>query len=573
MKLHRYLPILKAYAQHTPRDWRGDLVAGLTVGIMLIPQGMAYALLAGLPPIYGLYASTIPLIVYAFLGTSRQLAVGPVAMVSLLAAAGLAPLAEGASANYISLAIALATMVGAIQLGLGLLRGGFLISLLSHPVISGFTSAAALIIGLSQLKHLLGLEIARSHHVHQIIAQAWQQIETTNIYTLAIGLAGILLILGVRRWDRRIPGPLLAVVFGIGAVLLFQLDLREVAILGAVPSGLPSFQLPSWSTIPWVDLIPTALTIALVSFMESIAVAKAIQRKHRDYQLRPNQELIALGLANILGSFFQAYPTTGGFSRTAVNDQAGARSGFASLISAGLIVLTLLFLTPLFFYLPKAILASVIMVAVFGLIDIAEIRRLWRSDRVDLLLLLSTFWATLLGGIELGIGIGVLLSLLVVIARSTRPHIAVLGRIPETHFYRNRQRFTVEEREEILLLRFDAPLYFANVPFFQEYLEMATTSKGDKLQAIFFDFAGINYLDSSAIHALEALLEEYRGRGIELYFIALKGPVRDALRRARLTDTIGASYCFRSMATAIAHFDSNLVEKSPKKLDLCDLHH
>jgi SulP family sulfate permease len=381
MKIKNFIPILDWLPNYKPKWLQGDMSAGLTVGVMLIPQGMAYAMIAGLPPIYGLYASTVPLLIYAIFGTSRQLAVGPVAMVSLLTAAGVGAMAEGGSETYIALAIALALFVGLIQFLLGAFRLGFLVNFLSHPVISGFTSAAALIIGLSQLKHLLGVNLPGSHHVHEIIISAVEQFCSVNWYTFAIGATGIALIMLVKRYQPAIPGPLLAVVFGILAVWGLGLTEAGVKIVGEVPSGLPAFSVPQFGLETIQSLAPIALAIALVSFMESIAVAKAIQAKHRDYKVDANQELIGLGLANIGGAFFQSYTTTGGFSRTAVNDQAGAKTGLAAIISAVLIVLTLLFLTPLFYYLPNAILASVIMVAVFGLIDWKEAVHLWHSNR------------------------------------------------------------------------------------------------------------------------------------------------------------------------------------------------
>ncbi|MEO1713794.1 MAG: sulfate permease, partial [Bacteroidota bacterium] len=443
---------------------KGDISAGLTVGVMLIPQGMAYAMIAGLPPIYGLYAGTFPLLIYAILGTSRQLAVGPVAMVSLLTAASIGAIAEGGTETYITLAITLAFLVGVIQWLLGLFRMGFLVNFLSFPVISGFTSAAALIIGLSQLKHLLGIPLARTHHIHQILMEAVKRFDEINGIAVLIGLLGILLVMSIKRLNRSIPGPLLAVVFGTLAVWGFDLIRYEVPIVGSVPEGLPAFGIPQINAETIRTLFMAALAISLVGFMQSIAVAKAIQSKHKNYKVVANQELIALGLSNVVGSFFQSFPVTGGFSRTAVADQVGAKTGVASLISAALIVLTLLFLTPLFYYLPKAILASIIMVAVFGLIDIKAPIRLWSTDRTDFWMLIITFVGTLSLGVEMGIGLGIFLSLAVIIIQSARPHVAILGKVPGKRFYRNVDRFDqVEERGDLLIIRFDAQIYFANL--------------------------------------------------------------------------------------------------------------
>ncbi|MEO1257535.1 MAG: solute carrier family 26 protein [Bacteroidota bacterium] len=558
MNIKQFIPALDWLPRYDKKNLKGDLSAGLTVGVMLIPQGMAYAMIAGLPPIYGLYASTVPLIIYALLGTSRQLAVGPVAMVSLLTAAGIGAIAEGGTETYVMLAIALAFFVGVIQFLLGVFRLGFLVNFLSHPVISGFTSAAALIIGLSQLKHLLGVEIARSHHVHEILMQAFEKIGEINWATFAIGIGGIFLIKGVKKINPSIPGPLLAVVFGILAVWGLGLAGQGVKIVGEVPGGLPSFGVPVFDMATIQTLLPVALAISLVSFMESIAVAKAIQSKHKDYKVEPNQELIALGAANISGAFLQSYPVTGGFSRTAVNDQAGAKTGMASIISAALIVLTLLFFTPLFYYLPKAILASVIMVAVFGLIDVQEAKHLWHADRSDFWMLVVTFVATLGLGIEQGIGIGVILSLAVIIFQTTRPHIAELGKVPGTHFYRNVERFRqVEERKDLLIVRFDAQLYFANINYFRDKMEELIIAKGNDLKTIIINADSINNMDSSAIHAVDDLVTDWRGNHLNVYFTGVKGPVRDAMVKGHLMDKIGEHNFFMSVQEAVDFCDLN----------------
>jgi SulP family sulfate permease len=556
MNLKAYLPISGWLSKYNTQQLKGDLSAGLTVGVMLIPQGMAYAMIAGLPPIYGLYASTLPLIIYAVLGTSRQLAVGPVAMVSLLTAAGIGTLAEGGTEVYIGLAIALAFFVGLIQFLLGALRLGFLVNFLSHPVISGFTSAAALIIGLSQLKHLLGVDIARSHHVHEIILQAIEQFGAINWTTFAIGIGGILLIKGIKKINKAIPGPLLAVIFGILMVWGLGLTGAGVKIVGEVPSGLPSFQVPNFSWETAQSLLPIALAISLVSFMESIAVAKAIQAKHKNYKVDSNQELIALGLANVGGSFLQSYPVTGGFSRTAINDQAGAKTGMASIISAILIVLTLLFLTPLFYYLPKAILASVIMVAVFGLIDLKEPVHLWKTDRSDFWMLVITFFGTLILGIEMGIGVGVALSLGMIIFETTRPHMAILGKVPGTSYYRNVNRFNqLEERDDLLIVRFDAQLYFANINYFQSTLEEWIVQKSDQLNVLIINAASITNLDSSALHLLEEMVKELRAEGKDVYFSGVRGPLRDMMVKAGLFDVIGENNFFMTVQEAVDYFD------------------
>ncbi len=569
MQLRQYIPILEWLPEYRKSDLKGDLSAGLTVGVMLIPQGMAYAMIAGMPPIYGLYAATLPLILYAIFGTSRHLAVGPVAMVSLLTAAGIGTMAELGTSEYIALALTLALLVGGIQFLFGVFRLGFMVNFLSHPVISGFTSAAALIIGISQLKHLIGVDLARSHHVHEIISQAIERADEINLITLAIGIVGIALIIGLKKINKSIPGSLVAVVIGIIAVSAFGLTEFGVKIVGDVPDGLPAFAIPDfeWTTI--MALMPIALTISLVGLMESVAVAKAVQAKHKNYKVIPNQELIALGMANLGAAFFQGFPVTGGFSRTAVNDQAGAKTGLASIISALLIIVTLLFLTSLFYFLPNAILAAVIMVAVFGLIDFKEVKFLWKSNKADFSVLIVTFFATLGLGIEMGIGVGVILSLALVVYRSSRPHIAVLGRIPDTLFYKNVDRFdSLEQRKDLLVVRPDVRLYFANVNFFRDFLEEEMAYKGADLKAVILNAESMNEVDSTGMHALKDILDDLKSQNIEFYITGLKGPVRDAFSEAGLTQMMSEHNFFICIQDAVNWHD--LPEKQQTATDYQD---
>ncbi len=560
-RLTSFFPPAQWVPQYTGAALRGDLVAGLTVGVMLIPQGMAYALIAGLPPIYGLYAALVPLVVYALLGTSRHLAVGPVAMVSLLVAAGVAPLAGGDAERYIALALLLALMVGVLQLLMGLARFGFLVNFLSHPVLTGFTAAAALIIGLSQLKHLLGVPLPRSNYVHEILWSAAQQLGAVNVPTLLIGLGGIALLVLLKRWKRALPGALVVVALGTVAAWAFSLHEHGVEIVREVPGGLPAPYLPALAPGDLAALLPIALTIALVGFMESIAVAKAFASKHR-YDVDANQELIALGLANLVGAVFRAYPVTGGFSRTAVNAQAGARSPAASLVSAGVIALTLLLLTPLFYFMPQAVLAAIVMVAVAGLIDLREVRFLWRVRRADFFLMLLTFGATLGLGIEEGILVGVVASLILVIQQGSRPHAAVMGRLPGTTTYRNVERYPEAlTGSGVVVLRVDASLYFANVAFLKETIR--EIERGDAaFRVLVLDAYPVNRIDASAAHALKEILEDLRSRGGDVYFASVKGPVRDVLERAGLVELAGRDHFFLEVHEAVERAEA-LVARAP----------
>jgi SulP family sulfate permease len=551
-----YFPVLKWLPQYKRTYLAGDIGAGITVGIMLIPQGMAYAMIAGLPPVFGLYAALLPQAVYALMGTSRQLAVGPVAMDSLLVASGLGALSLSGVDEYISMAIFLALFMGTIQLLLGLFKMGFLVNFLSKPVISGFTSAAAIIIGLSQLKHLLGISLSGGSTIYKVGLQVYEQIGQTHLPTLAIGLVAIILIRNIKKINKKIPAALFVVILGI--ILVYYLNLQEhgVSVIGEVPDGLPSFQVPSISTDYLGDLFPIALTLALIAFMEAISVAKAVEERHRDYEVNPNQELIALGTANIVGSFFQSYPTTGGFSRTAVNDQAGARTGVAPLISALVVGLTLLFLTRFFYFLPQTILAAIIMVAVFGLIDFKYPRQLFSHRRDEFYLLITTFIITLTIGIKEGILLGVLLSLILLVYRTSRPHIAILGRVKNTQYFKNILRFPedTETSPEFLVLRFDAQLYFGNKDYFKKFLYQHITAKGTSLRYIILNAEAINYIDSSAVHALRQIIADLKKRNITLVIAGAIGPTRDILHQSGLIQDIGPEHIFVRTYEAYEHY-------------------
>lgn len=556
MNLKRLLPILDWLPQYKKAYLKGDISAGLTVGIMLIPQGMAYAYIAGLPPVYGLYAALVPQIIYAFLGTSRQLAVGPVAMDSLLVASGVSLIAATGSTEYITLAVLLAFMMGALQLLFGILRLGFLVNFLSRPVISGFTSAAALIIGLNQLKHLLGVELPRSNQVHELLYNAILKIPEIHWATFAIGLGGIVVIKLVKKYKKSIPAALVVVVLSILVVYFFRLDALGVKIVQKVPGGLPVPAIPSFDFDKISTLFPIALTLALIAFMEAISVAKAVQAKHKDYEIDPNQELIALGASNLIGSFFKSYPGTGGFSRTAVNDQGGAKTGVAALISAALVALTLLFLTPLFYYLPKAVLASIIMVAVFGLIDFKYPKVLWQTKKDEFLMLVVTFVTTLTIGIREGIFAGVALSVLVMVYQTTRPHVAVLGAFRNSNEYRNIERYdNLVVRDDVLVLRYDASLYFANSNHFRDTVRTGVQKGQGKLKLVVINAESIDTVDSSAAQMIKELFEELRTQSIGLNFTGVKGPVRDYFTKSEVFDLIGKDKFFLDVQTAIDNFD------------------
>lgn len=548
-----WIPALEWLPRYSRRDLAGDLPAGLTVGVMLIPQGMAYAMIAGLPVVYGLYAALIPQVVYAFLGSSRQLAVGPVAMDSLLVASGLAGMAVAGSDRYIALALLLALMMGAIQFLLGTLRMGFLAQFLSRPVISGFTSAAALIIGLNQLPSVLGIRIERSAQLHVLLGDAIRHIGETHLPTLAMAASGIAFLFALRRWAPRIPGSLAVVTLGILAVHFGDLSAIGIRVVGTIPSGLPGFALPAFTTEDVTALAPMAATLALIAFMEAYSVARAVSQKRGDHEVDADQELRALGAANLLGSLFGAYPTTGGFSRTAVNDRAGAMTGVSALVSAGVIALTLTFLTPLFSQLPKAILGAIIMVAVSGLIDVRYVGRLFRSHREEAVLLLLTFLLTAFGGMVIGIASGVAMGLILTLYRSTRPHAAELGTI--AGIYRNVDRFPdAVTPEGCIIVRYDGPLHYASQAHFKDFVSGLIDrrrQRGETVSRVVLHAESIPYVDASSTDMLGSLLDDWANEDIQLEVAGAIGPVRDALKRTGLMDRIGTHHFHTGVEAAL----------------------
>ena len=563
MRFDQIFPIAQWLPNYSSRDFRADFIAGLTVGVMLVPQGMAYGLLAGLPPIYGLYSGILPLFLYAFFGTSRQLSVGPVALVSLLILSGVGAFAEPGTDYFVTLAISTALIAGVIQILLGLFRLGFLVNFLSHPVISGFTSAAALIIAFSQTANLLGIQAPRSNIIHEILGYIIAHLTEVHLLTLGLGLGGIVFMLLVKKLHKSIPNALVTVIVGTILVWYFQLDQQGVQIVGVVPKGLPTFSIPKLDWQILSDLFPLALTICIISFIESLAIAKTIESQHKEYKVVPNQELFALGLTKIGGAFFQSFPTTGSFTRSAVNNEAGAKTGMASIISAVLISLTLLFLTPLFYFLPKALLASIIVVAVRNLIDYKEAIHLWKTDKKDFISLIGTFLATLTLGIQIGVLTGLILSLLLIIYKASRPQFAVLGRLPDTKTFRNVLRFPEAiEEPGIKVVRFDSQLFFGNAEFFRESMEDLITAPGQP-RAVVLDASIISSIDSTGIQVFKGLIHYYHNHQVQFLVSGLIGPVRDTLHRNNLLQLIGERNIFLRAHDAVT-FLSNTPDSTPQ---------
>ncbi|MEM6377186.1 MAG: SulP family inorganic anion transporter, partial [Bacteroidota bacterium] len=415
---------------------------------------------------------------------------------------------------------------------------------------SGFTSAAAIIIAFSQLKHLLGINIPRGK-VHETVINVVENIGAINMPTLYLGLGAIAILIVIKKWIKRLPGPIIVVIFGTLAVYFLGLQDQGVKIIKDVPSGLPSFSLPLINGESIISLLPIALTISFIGFLESFAVGKVLQSKHRNYKISANQELIALGLANVVGAFFKAFPVMGGFGRSAVNDQAGAKTGLAAMISATLILVALLFLTLYFYYLPNAVLAAIIMVAVYGLIDFKEAKHLWKHDKKDFLVFMTTALGTLILGIEEGILIGVLLSLGLLIYKASYPHIAELGRVPGSTEFRNVGRFSeLETYSDILIIRFDAQLFFANANSLTSYIELKLSEK-PSVQHLILDCSAISNLDSSAVHMLHDLVHDLKNKGLQLYLAGVLGPVRDILRLNGLLNSDATKQFYLSTDAAV----------------------
>ena len=555
--MRRYFPVSDWLPEYSKADLPGDLKAGLSVGVLLVPQAMAYAMIAGLPPVYGLYAALFPILIYTLFGTSRYLGIGPVAMDSLLVAAGLGMIGANSPAEYIALAIGLAFLVGAIQLILGILQMGFLVNFLSRPVISGFISAAALIIIMSQLKHLFGAEIQNSNRIYELVINAVEAVPSIQVYDFIIGVIGIVLIILLGKWKPRFPGILLVVVLGILSAYLFNLESRGVSLVGQIPTGLPIWNMPEVSLDIVLQLWPIALTLALIGYLEAISIGKGIEERNNEDYTDANQELRALGLSNLLGSFFQSYPVTASFSRSALLNATGAKSNIAGLISGILVVVTLLFLTPVFYFLPKAILASIIMVTVFKLIEVSYARSLWLMRRDEFYILMGTFLITLFIGITQGILVGALLSLLLMVYRTSKPHFAVLSNIKGTDYYRNVDRFSedIEVRPDLLIIRFDAQLYFGNATYFKRRLLRYVDKKGPELKAVILNAEAINYIDSTATRMLVKTILKLKERGLEFYITGAIGPIRDIVFSSDIIEVVPKTHLFVRIMEAVAYHD------------------
>ncbi len=538
IRARRILPFLGWFPLR--REWlQADAIAGLTVALVLIPQSMANALLAGLPAYYGLYAAFLPCALAALFGSSKQLSTGPVALVSLLTATSLLPLATAGSEHYIALAIALTLLVGAFQLCLGLFRLGAVVSFLSHPVILGFTNAAAIIIGLSQLSKIFGVPMARSESFAMDIWAVILRIPDTHVPTLIFGAVAFAIMVSLKRYAPKVPNVLVAVALTTLASWLLDFEAMGGKVVGVIPHGLPAIAVPALDFGTMRELLPSAIVISLVGFMEAISIAKAMAIKTKD-RLDPNQELIGQGIANVVGSLTLSYPVSGSFVRSAVNFNAGAKTGISSLVTAIVVLMTLLFLTPLFYHLPQAVLAAVIMMAVIGLVNLKAIVNIWRANRHDSLAALVTFVSTLgfAPHLDKGIIVGAGLAIFLFLFRVMRPRVAILGRFKDGTLRDIRIHPKLPTDEQIILIRFDGQLFFANVAYFEHMILEAVAAKSTA-KYILVVGDGINELDASGVEVIHQMVERLGEGGVTMVFSGLKRQVQEVMRRTGLFMEIG----------------------------------
>ncbi|BCB72738.1 SulP family inorganic anion transporter [Vreelandella aquamarina] len=542
MIIERWVPLIGWLRTYHRGLLTRDVLAAVIVTLMLVPQALAYAMLAGLPPEMGLYASMLPLVLYAVFGTSASLAVGPVAVAALMTASALSSFAAPGSPEYICAALVLAALSGLILIAMGVLRLGFLVNFLSHPVISGFVTASGILIAISQLKHIFGVE-ASGHNVVELLRALLDQWQQVNVITLLIGL-GVWAYLWVCRkrlngWLTKLGMPaswagLMVKAAPISAVVVttllawgFQLEQRGVDLVGFVPSGLPAITLPSLDQSLWLGLLPAALLISLVGFVESVSVAQTLAAKRRQ-RIDPNQELIALGMANLGAGVSGGSPVSGGFSRSVVNFEAGAATPLAGAFTALGIVLATLLLTDLLAFLPTATLAATIIVAVGTLIDLPAVKRTWQYSSSDGVAMVATLLLTLLHSVEVGIISGVVLSLGLHLYRTSQPHSAVVGRVPGTEHFRNVKRHQVETDEHVAMLRIDESLYFANARYLEDTV-MALAARSPSIKHIVLTCQAVNVIDASALESLEAINGRLKDAGAMLHLAEVKGPVMDRL--------------------------------------------
>ncbi len=573
-RFRRIAPVLDWGPAYSRDDATADLIAAVIVTIMLIPQSLAYALLAGLPPEMGLYASILPLVAYAIFGTSRALAVGPVAVVSLMTAASVGAIAQQGTIGYATAAITLAFLSGLFLLGMAVFRLGFLANFLSHPVISGFITASGLIIAASQLKHILGVP-ASGHNLFDLLGSLVTHLGEVNFATLVIGVSATAFLFWVRKGLKPLliakgfstrfadiaakAGPVGAVAVTTLVTWLFGLQHFGVAIVGEVPQGLPPLTAPSFDLELWGQLAGAAALISIIGFVESVSVAQTLAAKKRQ-RISPDQELYGLGAANVASAVSGGYPVTGGFARSVVNFDAGAETPAAGAYTAVGIALATLLLTPLLFFLPKATLAATIVVAVLSLVDFSVLGRSWRYSMADFAAVAATILLTLFFGVEIGVSAGVGISIALFLYRTSRPHVAEVGLVPGTEHFRNVRRHRVLTSPAVLSVRIDESLYFANARFLEDLIyDRVAADKG--IRHVVLMCSAVNEIDGSALESLEAMNERLETMNVCFHLSEVKGPVMDRLKRTHFCEDLTGKV-FLSQYQAATTLDEGLKERS-----------
>lgn len=539
-----YLPPLQWLRSYSREALANDALAAVIVTLMLIPQSLAYALLAGLPPEMGLYASILPLLAYAMLGSSHTLSVGPVAVVSLMTAAAVGKIAAAGTVGYASAAIAMALLSGCMLLGMGLLRFGYLANLLSHPVVSGFVTASCVIIALAQLGHILGIQV-RGETLPALVSSLVDNQNPVNGLTLITGGAALAFLVWVRGGlaplltrlglkPRLIDvllraGPVIAIIATVLLSVSFDYEAQGIALVGSVPKGLPAFALPPIDLALWSELAMSAALISVIGFVESVSVGKTLAAKRRQ-RIDPNQELLALGAANMASAVSGGFPVSGGFSRSVVNHDAGAQTQMAGILTALGIATAAMTLTPILYYLPKATLAATIIVAVLSLIDLGDLGRAWSYSKSDFIAVLSTILATLGFGVEIGVLTGIVVSIVLHLHKTSQPHIAIVGEVPGTEHFRNVRRHHVITHPAIVTMRIDESLYFVNASYMESAIYALVAERDERLQHLILQCTAVNEIDLSALEALSMVMQRLQEQGIALHLSEVKGPVMDALQ-------------------------------------------
>ncbi|MDG1310528.1 MAG: sulfate permease [Porticoccaceae bacterium] len=559
--LNKLFPGLIWLQDYRRSTFKSDLISGLVIAFMLIPQGMGYALVAGLPPEYGLYACIFPPVIYALLGTSNKISIGPVALDSILIITGLSVLAEPGSERYLELAILLTLMVGLLQFVLGLVKFGFIANFLSYPVIVGYTSAAALIIIGTQLETMVGIEVDGGN-IFTLLYQLAVQASNWSWVTLGIGILGMLMMTVPKQRFPSLPFPLILLVFGMVASGFWNIQDLGVDVVSSIPQGLPTFSLPNILLPDLQALVPVAMTVALMGYVGSMSICKSLENPADRMNTQPNSELIAVGAANLVGALCRAFPVSASFSRSAAFREAGAKTQVSAVFSSLFIGAAMLVVAPLFvsYPLPKVLLSAIIIVSVSGLFKYAEMKVLYRENKREFYILLTTFLTTLVLGVQEGLLIGVSLSILMMIYSTTSPHMTELGLIENDTLYRNINRFTeARVRDDVLIFRFDAPLYFANKDYFVSALYLWLKQRDmQTLKFVVLDAESINTVDSTAVVMLQQIIENLQKQGIAFYITNAIGPVRDTIKTSTLSDYMTEKTMFSTITDAITYIDKGI---------------